>query len=69
MPNPYTTSTIDSPEYKQLVTGRTDDIATLLDHIAQGHSIALFGERRIGKSSLLFLNKRHYHWPGRTLSF
>src|SRR5713226_2420009 len=55
MPNPYTTSTVDSPEYKQLITGRTDDIATFLDHIAQGHSIALFGERRIGKTSLLFL--------------
>lgn len=55
MPNPYTTSTVDSPAYKQLITGRTDDIATLLDHIAQGHSIALFGERRIGKSSFLFL--------------
>jgi hypothetical protein len=55
MPNPYTTSTVDSPAYKQLITGRTDDIATFLDHIVQGHSIALFGERRIGKSSLLFL--------------
>lgn len=55
MPNPYTTSTVDSPDYKQLITGRTDDIATFLDHIALGHSIALFGERRIGKTSLLFL--------------
>jgi len=55
MSNPYTTSTVDSPAYKQLITGRTDDVVTFLDHIAQGHSIALFGERRIGKSSLLFL--------------
>lgn len=55
MSNPYTTSTVDSQAYKQLITGRTDDIVTLLDHIGMGHSIALFGERRIGKSSLMFL--------------
>ena len=68
MPNPYTTSTVDSSDYKQLITGRTDDIAAFLDHIAQGHSMALFGERRIGKTSLLFLIRdiitgqvEHYH--------
>src|SRR6266702_2577565 len=55
MTNPYTTSTQDSPEYKQLLSGRTDDLAQILGHIALGHSIALFGERRIGKTSLLFL--------------
>lgn len=51
----YTISTVDSPEYKRLICGRTDDIARLIDHISQGRSIALFGERRIGKSSLLYL--------------
>ena len=55
MTNPYTTSTQDSPAYKQLLSGRTDDLAQILDHIALGHSVALFGERRIGKTSLLFL--------------
>ncbi|KYC34662.1 hypothetical protein WA1_50565 [Scytonema hofmannii PCC 7110] len=51
----YTISTVDSPEYKRLICGRTDDIARLIDYISQGRSIALFGERRIGKSSLLYL--------------
>lgn len=51
----YTISTVDSPEYKRLICGRTDDIARLLDHVHQGRSIALFGERRIGKSSLLYV--------------
>ncbi len=51
----YTTSTVDSSEYKRLICGRTDDLAKLIDYISQGRSIALFGERRIGKSSLLYL--------------
>ncbi len=50
----YTISTVDSPEYKHLICGRTDDIAKLLDHISVGRSVALFGERRIGKTSLLY---------------
>lgn len=55
MPNIYTISTVDSLEYKRLVCGRINDITTLLDHISQGHSVALFGERRIGKTSVLLL--------------
>ncbi len=55
MKNPYTTSTHDSLAYKQMLSGRTDDLAKILDHIALNQSIALFGERRIGKTSLLFL--------------
>src|SRR5438105_4166519 len=51
----YTIATNDSLEYKQLVCGRTDDIAKLLNNISQGQSIALFGERRIGKTSVLYL--------------
>ena len=51
----YTTSTVDSPEYKRLICGRTDDVAKLLEHISSGHSLAIFGERRIGKTSLLYL--------------
>ncbi|MHC5914812.1 MAG: AAA family ATPase [Nostoc sp.] len=52
---PYTISTVDSTEYKQLVCGRTNDIANLLNYIYNGRSLALFGERRIGKTSLLYL--------------
>jgi len=55
MQNIYTISTVDSSEYKRLICGRINDIASLLDHISQGHSVALFGERRIGKTSILFL--------------
>jgi predicted AAA+ superfamily ATPase len=55
MSNPYCTTIQDSPEYKRLITGRTDDIARLLDYITLKRSIALFGERKIGKTSLLFL--------------
>lgn len=53
-PITYTISTVDSPAYKRLICGRTDDIAKLLDYISVGHSVALFGERRIGKTSLLY---------------
>ncbi len=56
MQNLYTISTVDSPEYKQLICGRTGDLRVLLDqHISCGHSVALFGERRIGKTSLLYI--------------
>ena len=51
----YTYSTVDSPDYKPLVCGRTDDISELLDSISQGRSVALFGERRLGKSSVLYM--------------
>jgi hypothetical protein len=51
----YTTSTVDSPEYKRLICGRTDAITTLTDYVAQGYSVALFGEKRIGKSSVLYV--------------
>jgi len=68
MQNPYTTSTVDSPAYKRLITGRTDDITVFLDHIAQGHSVALFGERRIGKSSLVS-DTGYYHRSNRPVSW
>lgn len=55
MPNPYSTAIQNDPEHKRLITGRTDDLARLLDAFAVNHSVALFGERRIGKTSLLFL--------------
>lgn len=51
----YTTTTVDSPEYKRLICGRTDDITKLLSDLNKGDSVALFGERRIGKTSLLYL--------------
>ena len=51
----YTTTTVDSPEYKRLICGRTDDITKLVNYISNGDSVALFGERRIGKTSLLYL--------------
>ncbi|MDK2409556.1 hypothetical protein QHH11_16280 [Aphanizomenon sp. PH219] len=51
----YTTSTTDTKEYKRLITGRADDITKLIDDITQGNSVVLFGERRIGKTSLLYL--------------
>jgi hypothetical protein len=53
-PITYTITTVDSPAYKRLICGRTDDIARLLNYISVGHSVALFGERRIGKTSLLY---------------
>ena len=51
----YTTTTVDSLEYKRLICGRTDDITKLLSYFTNGDSVALFGERRIGKTSLLLL--------------
>src|SRR5215831_5083625 len=55
MPNPYSTSTQDSPACKRLFCGRLNDLTQLLNALAQGQSVALFGERRIGKTLLLFL--------------
>lgn len=51
----YTITTTDHESYKCLICGRTDDLAKLVGHISDGHNIALFGERRIGKTSLLYL--------------
>lgn len=53
--NPYTTTTVDSPACKQLVCGRTRDIARMLRLLQEGKSVVLFGERRIGKSLTLYL--------------
>ena len=41
----YTTTTVDSPQYKRLICGRTDDITKLLSYFTNGDSVALFGER------------------------
>lgn len=51
----YTISTVDSPAYKKLICGRTEDINRFLNFISCGTSVALFGERRIGKTSLLLM--------------
>lgn len=51
----YTTSTVDDSEYKKLICGRTGDITKLFGFISQCRSVALFGEKRIGKTSLLYL--------------
>jgi hypothetical protein len=53
--NPYSTSTVDTPSCKQLVCGRTDDLQAILRLLSEGKSIALFGERRIGKTLTLWL--------------
>ncbi len=55
MPPNYTISPTDDPSYKQLICGRTNDITKLLDFLVNEQSVALFGERRIGKTSLLYL--------------
>lgn len=51
----YTTATRDDPNHKCLITGRADDLTKLLDDISQGYSVVLFGERKIGKTVLLYL--------------
>ena len=51
----YTTSTQDGPEYRSLLCGRTSDLSRLVDQLSNGRSVALFGEKRIGKTSLLYL--------------
>lgn len=51
----YTTSTQDGPEYKSLICGRASDVTKLLENLSNGRSVALFGEKRIGKTSLLYL--------------
>ena len=55
MPNPYSTSTQDNAACKCFFCGRLNDLTQLLNALAQGQSVALFGERRIGKTLLLFL--------------
>lgn len=55
MNNPYSISTVDSIPCKNLFCGRFDDLMQILDLLSNNNSIALFGERRIGKSLLLFL--------------
>lgn len=51
----YTITPHDGSAYKSLICGRTDDITRLMGYIAKGHSVAVFGERRIGKTSILYL--------------
>lgn len=51
------TGIIDDPIQKRLICGRTNDIRTLLSDIYAGKSIALFGERRIGKTAVLLLTR------------
>ena len=51
----YTTTTTNTEAYKTLITGRADDVTILVDDITQGNSVVLFGERRIGKTSILYL--------------
>jgi hypothetical protein len=53
--NPYSTSTVDTPSCKQLVCGRRDDVKEILRLLAEGKSVALFGERRIGKTLTVLL--------------
>lgn len=55
MPDPYSTSTTDSPACKRLFCGRSNDLTQVLNALAQGQSVALFGEHRIGNTILLFL--------------
>jgi hypothetical protein len=55
MSNPYSTSYPDDAKYKQFICGRKDDVSRILDHLNRGQNIAMFGERRIGKSLLLWL--------------
>ena len=49
------TGIVDDPAQKRLICGRTNDIKTLLSAIYAGKSVALFGERRIGKTAILLL--------------
>src|SRR6266849_2461320 len=53
--NIYSISATPDSTYLPLVCGRTKDLQELLKYIAANHSVALFGERRIGKTSLLYL--------------
>lgn len=55
MPLTYIVAGGDSPEYKSMICGRTEDIAEILRCLKEKRSVALFGERRIGKTSLLYL--------------
>ena len=55
MDNIYYLGLSDSAEHKRLICGRTNDLRALLNHIYAGKSVALFGERRIGKTSTLYL--------------
>ena len=55
MDNIYYLGLSDSAEHKRLICGRTNDLRALLNHIYAGKSVALFGERRIGKTSILYL--------------
>ena len=55
MPPTYTITGGDNPKYRAMICGRTEDLAEILDYLVQEKSVALFGERRIGKTSLLYL--------------
>ena len=50
----YSYTTQDTPEFKSLFCGRLNDLTQLLGYISEGQSVALFGERRIGKTLLLW---------------
>lgn len=49
------TGIVDTLEQKRLICGRTNHIKELLDKVYAGHSVALIGERRIGKTAVLLL--------------
>lgn len=53
--NPYSYSTSDSVACKRMICGRLQDVQKILRLLTGGHSIALFGEKRIGKTLTLYI--------------
>jgi hypothetical protein len=53
--NPFSTATTDTLNFKQLICGRHADLLKIFQHLYKGESIALFGDRRIGKTLVLWL--------------
>jgi len=53
--NPYAFTTRDRPFNLRLFCGRTKDVESIMGCFGREESIALFGERRIGKTLLLFI--------------
>ena len=53
--NPYIFQTHDASPNKELFCGRTQDLEKIIKCLRRNESIALFGERRIGKTLVLYI--------------
>jgi len=68
MPSPYFIAVDPSPFKLRMFFGRRQEIQTISNHLLNGDSVLLVGERRIGMTFLLFglwTNEKDRSWKDR----